>query len=616
MKNMILISSFSLILFSNIHSQGIPYNQEFQVNTYTTESQVRPVIAGLKNGNFVVCWESVLQDSSGTGVYGQLFDASIARKGTEFKVNTYSEGLQQAPSVAALTDSGFIVCWGSNRQDLSAWDILGQFFSASGGKRQEEFCLNSNRFRQGLSCIAGMPDGSFVVCWERTRQYPDIYGQVFNAAGEPKGNEFLVNTSTYRYQTEPSVAVLRDGGFVICWKGEHASLAGLNIFGQLFDAAGSRRGEEFLVNTSIEGYSASPSVAALSDGGFVVCWEEHPIWEFDIYGQIFSATGVKSGPEFLINTYTERHQRYPCVAGLSGGRFVVCWQSEGQDGSENGVFGQLFDSLGNKIGGEFQINSHTKYYQGNPAVVALKNGGFVVCWESYYQEPDEMLGIRGKCFVNEPIIHQLQDFSLIEPENDASLYTFRPTFCWQQPSTIRKCYPWEISFDLYIDTDSNFPHPEIIKNIQDTTSTIDSLAAGKTYFWKVLAKNLAGDSLWCTQQDWGFFIKPGATSVETAEQNLLTDFELFQNYPNPFNSSTEIKYFLPHTKASYKVQLKIYDVLGRVVKVLVDQEQFAGSYAINWDGTDLNGDCVASGIYFYNLETRDLKLIRKMLVLQ
>jgi hypothetical protein len=205
---------------------------------------------------------------------------------------------------------------------------------------------------------------------------------------------------------------------------------------------------------------------------------------------------------------------------------------------------------------------------------------------------------------------------LLEPLNDATKDTNNINFTWQQPSNTIECYPWELIFDLYIDTDSNFPHPRIIKNVQNTTCTIYSLAAGKTYFWKVLAKNLAGDSLWSTQQDWGFFIKQGATLVETAEQNLPTHFELFQNYPNPFNSITEIRYVLPIGKASYQVQLKIYDLLGRLVKVLVDQEQSVGNYSISWDGTDLGGNRVASGVYFYSLEAGDSKLIRKMLVLQ
>jgi hypothetical protein len=218
--------------------------------------------------------------------------------------------------------------------------------------------------------------------------------------------------------------------------------------------------------------------------------------------------------------------------------------------------------------------------------------------------------------IHGPLILPLQEFSLIEPRNDATVNTIRPSFRWQQSSDMIEYYPCELTFDLYIDTSSNFPHPQIIRNILDTTYTIDSLAAGKTYFWKVLAKNLAGDSLWSTQQDWGFFIKPGATLVESSESELPQNFELFQNYPNPFNSSTEIRYCLSNAKASYKVQLKIYDVLGRLVKVLVDQEQSAGSHAISWDGTDLGRNRVASGVYFYTLLAGELKMTRKMLLLQ
>ena len=91
---------------------------------------------------------------------------------------------------------------------------------------------------------------------------------------------------------------------------------------------------------------------------------------------------------------------------------------------------------------------------------------------------------------------------------------------------------------------------------------------------------------------------------------------LYQNYPNPFNSSTEIKYSLPNTKASYKVQIKIYDVLGRLVKTLVDQNQTAGTYSVSWDGKDINGNSVSSGIYFYSLQIGEFKVTKKMLLLE
>ena len=63
------------------------------------------------------------------------------------------------------------------------------------------------------------------------------------------------------------------------------------------------------------------------------------------------------------------------------------------------------------------------------------------------------------------------------------------------------------------------------------------------------------------------------------------------------------------------MQLKIYDVLSRLIKVLVNQEQPAGSYAITWDGADLGGNYVASGVYFYSIEAGDIKSIRKMLTI-
>jgi hypothetical protein len=106
------------------------------------------------------------------------------------------------------------------------------------------------------------------------------------------------------------------------------------------------------------------------------------------------------------------------------------------------------------------------------------------------------------------------------------------------------------------------------------------------------------------------------TLVENKLSNLTYGYELKNCYPNPFNSSTEIKYSLPSGKANYQVQLKIYDILGRLVKVLVDQEQVAGTYAISWDGTELGGNRVASGVYFYSLEAGRFKSVRKILVLQ
>ncbi len=95
-----------------------------------------------------------------------------------------------------------------------------------------------------------------------------------------------------------------------------------------------------------------------------------------------------------------------------------------------------------------------------------------------------------------------------------------------------------------------------------------------------------------------------------------TDFALDQNYPNPFNPTTTISYRLPGGAENYFVTLKIYDALGRLIKVLVEQHQAPGVYRVIWDGTDMNGQLVASGIYFYTIQAGTFRATKKMVMMR
>jgi hypothetical protein len=87
-----------------------------------------------------------------------------------------------------------------------------------------------------------------------------------------------------------------------------------------------------------------------------------------------------------VNTYTTTRQRLPAVSSDDAGHFVVVWESDGQDGSGRGVFGQQFDEVGLPQGGEFLVNSYTTFYQQNPAVARSPGGDFVVVWQSFGQD--------------------------------------------------------------------------------------------------------------------------------------------------------------------------------------------------------------------------------------
>lgn len=115
-----------------------------------------------------------------------------------------------------------------------------------------------------------------------------------------------------------------------------------------------------------------------------------------------------------------------------------------------------------------------------------------------------------------------------------------------------------------------------------------------------------GDSLFL----YGF----GPTDVEEEnQQNLASEFILNQNYPNPFNAQTTIKYYLPQ---SSRVELCIYNIKGQKVKTLVDDFQGVGFQSVTWDGTNRNGEEVASAIYFYRVKTDYSEEAKKMVLLK
>ncbi len=104
----------------------------------------------------------------------------------------------------------------------------------------------------------------------------------------------------------------------------------------------------------------------------------------------------------------------------------------------------------------------------------------------------------------------------------------------------------------------------------------------------------------------------GEPETITAQANP-SGYSISQNSPNPFNPDTKIAYGLP---AATKVSIRIYNVMGQLVKSLVDEYQPAGTYEAIWNGTNDSGEKVASGIYFYRFETADFQKTVKMTMLK
>nr|WP_313524449.1 putative Ig domain-containing protein [Shinella sp.] len=146
--------------------------------------------------------------------------------------------------------------------------------------------------------------------------------------------------------------------------------------------------DEIRVNSYVDGEQVGLRTAVLADGGWVVTWtsEGQDGSELGVYQQAFSPDGQPTGTETQVNSTIDNRQFGQKIAPLDGGGWVVVWQSYGQDGSGNGIYQQVFDAAGNAAGPETRVNGTVVNSQISPQIAALPGGGWVVTWQSYGQD--------------------------------------------------------------------------------------------------------------------------------------------------------------------------------------------------------------------------------------
>jgi uncharacterized lipoprotein YddW (UPF0748 family) len=188
--------------------------------------------------------------------------------------------------------------------------------------------------------------------------------------------------------------------------------------------------------------------------------------------------------------------------------------------------------------------------------------------------------------------------ALLEPADKLTEVELNPLFVWNT-TTLANEYQIQIAEGLSIE-------PSIIifdTLITDTTSFTPQLNENKIYTWHVRAKNEYGFSKWSEVSKFKTQIL-----VSVDDQNIPLAFSLEQNYPNPFNPETNIEFSIVNNGFT---TLKVYDILGREVKVLVNEFLDKGNYKIMFDGSDLS-----SGIYIYSLNNGSEVIRKKMLLLK
>jgi len=321
---------------------------------------------------------------------------SICLAGEEMQINTYTDSTQRDPQIARDKNGNYAVVWNSEEQEgfNSKGDIYLQLFDEANLEVGEEHRVNViTQGDQERPAIGMHDDGNFVIVWSSLTDLDsayDIKARVYKN-NNPFTSEFIVNTATAHSQTNPEVAMDSQGGFIVVWDSWFQDGSDRGVFAQRYDKDGLKTGSEIQVNTTTTYSQARPDVKFLPDDRFLVTWES---WNQDddnpsgygIYGQLFNTHGEKINDEFQVNSSVENYQWFSSIESFSDSTFIVVWCSWEQDGDDGGIFLQRFDKDAKKVGEELKVNHQTIYYQWLPRIVNLDGKNFAVIWSSWKQD--------------------------------------------------------------------------------------------------------------------------------------------------------------------------------------------------------------------------------------
>ncbi|WP_441967994.1 calcium-binding protein [Microvirga sp. 2MCAF38] len=304
----------------------------------------------------------------------------MALWGSNFLVNTSTEGAQNEVYVSALGNGTFVAVWSNNLG--TSQSIKGQMFNADGTRTGGEFTIDagSSIISPTLTVLA---DNRFVVSWYDGDDFVNvgskIQARLFGSDGQPIGTEFTLNTLPEGRRDAPSVTALANGGFTVTFSDYETG----KIRTRAFDRDG-HSSPESTVNVTDTGLQDLPAAAGLLDGRYVVVFEDRSASADDPYntirGRIMKADGTPDSLEFLVPS-SGMNKTEPSVAALSDGRFVVTWTVRGVSGST--VTAQIFNADGSKSGSEISIGVGLPGLPSKSDLIALPNGGFAVAYWAY-----------------------------------------------------------------------------------------------------------------------------------------------------------------------------------------------------------------------------------------
>lgn len=342
-------------------AQGNQVGQEVLVNSSLANAQSNPDAAGLRDGGYVITWQSEAQDGDGFGVYAQRFDESGQKLGAEFQINVETKSNQITPIVNSLSDGGFVFVWASDLQDGSGRGVYMRLFNSEGDALSPEIQVNGqSELNQSLPIVTELSNGNLVVTWESNGAFAGdgrVYARLFSSVGEPLSAEFALAEGQAGEQLYPYVVAADDGAYSVTWVNVVAE-DWANVYMQTYSADGEAiYGQPLLVNGGFSAANDRPEIAHLADGSAIVVWSA-----VDDSAQTIRITKISASGEILLEqsvlaTANTNIQLEPHAVALNEGGFLLTWTELSHSGQQATVWGQQYDDNGNVVRSVFEVNT-------------------------------------------------------------------------------------------------------------------------------------------------------------------------------------------------------------------------------------------------------------------
>lgn len=567
-----------------------------------------------EDGDLLVSWHLNDPSISSVDIYAQkISNAGIIQwVSNGLKICNATGRHVYGSSIISDKKGGAYITWSDNRTDFSNLDIYAQQISANGNILWAEngipVCEKTGN--QGTKHLIANKDGGTIIFWEDIQEtYYSLCAQSLDSSGNKlweSNGKVLINNATPFAQYE--IILDKNDEIFSLWQ---TAAGNINIQKINYDGT-------LVWSNSISVCSTQSSLSYLavypSDvNGIIVAWLDGRKGNNDIYSQWISTDGETKWDNNGVAVCSENHEQadYAITSDKFGGA-VIAW-ADMRNGNFD-VYTQNIDVKGD-LGTKrylFQKNGLNKIISSQePALDSLSLSLPLLKNKSGYYSISVTI---------DSIIHPAVNELTIK----LSHLTVTDTIVYNLSGG-------ENLFGTVLDDYA-------LNNINSASSPF----AGMFKPYKELSQFIVGDlnGEWILSVDdnnsandgrlksWGLVVNKAELTDINTDFNTASpeDFILYQNYPNPFNPSTIIKYTIPGVTLGLssraesrdegsRVQLKVFDVLGRVVTTLVDEYKPAGNYEVEFQSAVGNRQ-LPSGVYFYQLKAGDFLEAKKMILLK